>query len=348
MLSEKLTEQNVSNERTRISSAILKHFKLLSELQKSVIEYRDKRAISASNAANLMDMMSSHVCVSLGHHLLSFAVSVDLLTTYQRETLYKMGFQYIREGLRHDSVSNNLKCSHVLYRCGLFSEALIRLKGIEEKLIDPAKRSSIPICCCWDTNQMVPDEDIKILSTRSLDSLIGNVASYCVFYSRTEMALTPTALVYEMFRSTGHEADPDEGRYQWMQHAVVDSTILLFYLKFLCFRALGDVLNQEKSLLDILNAISKDHNLGHVESALNILGHCFVEQGFYEAALRCFVRSLRYSVDNNPDKFPTKGARRYIMRLHNHNAAKWHLCVCLFHITQQRLLGEKVGEQQHF
>lgn len=341
IFSEQLVVKHDNSPRETLSCVITKHFKLLSQLQKSVIEFNTIRSFSA---AGLMDLMTSHLLSSLGHHLLALGTIQCNVQLDEQTQLFHMGFRYIREGYQDDNISNGLKIAHVLYRCGLFKEALCRLEHIEEKLVSPNRRQTIQICKCRDMTQQISENDIEILSTHSLESSLGNVTAHCVFYLGTELMLTPKALVYELFRSSGYEIEIEGCYDNWMRHAVVDPAILLFYLQFICFRELGDVHSQDKALLNITMSIADDQNLGHTETALNILGHCFMEQACYGEALNCFVRSLSYDIRCNTDKYPSTVFKHHIKQLHHHNAAKIHLCVLISHLL--RLQADKQNTER--
>jgi tetratricopeptide (TPR) repeat protein len=321
------------NKNMILPNAITIHFDMLTKLQKSVIEYKKLRSF---NAAMLMDIMSSHLCSSIGHHLLTFGTLVDEEKPLLQRATFLMGFRYIREGCKDDSISNKLKCAHVLFRCGLFQTALNVLEQIEDSLA-VQHAAVIPICCCRGMTKQSTKADVEIMLTHSLESVLGNVTAHCVYYLGTELQMAPSVLIYEMFRSFGHEIEVTDMRRKWMLHAAVDPVIMLFYLKYVCYLEIGDTENQETALSELCNTINEDPNLGHTETALNILGYCFMERGMYEEAFQCFRKSLFYDLAQDTDKFPISESKHHVKRLLEHNAAKIHLCVLVARVLQSHM-----------
>jgi hypothetical protein len=109
-----------------------------------------------------------------------------------------------------------------------------------------------------------------------------------------------------MFRSTAEDRGEDD---DWMDWAVVDSTPYLYFLQYKVYTQLHRPAEQRQALDNLIWTINTDPNLGHRETALNLLGQCMEKENRMDAALYCYMMSLKVRGRNN--------------------AAKWHICILL-------------------
>jgi hypothetical protein len=96
----------------------------------------------------------------------------------------------------------------------------------------------------------------------------------------------------------------------WMDNAVVDSLPYLYFLQYKVNRHLGRNDGKQSALSKLLRTIMTEPNLGHRETALNILGKCMEQEGRVRDALQCYLMSLNLRSGNN--------------------AARIHICTLLF------------------
>jgi tetratricopeptide (TPR) repeat protein len=136
--------------------------------------------------------------------------------------------------------------------------------------------------------------------------MIKHNMAFCVKYLPCEVNCIPGELKYEMFRST-EEDRPYRGEFDyWMDCAVVDSLPYLHFLQYKVYSQLHRAADQQQALDNLIRTIDTEPNLGHKETALNLLGQCMEQENRYEEAFRCYILSLNVRARNN--------------------VAKWHVC----------------------
>ncbi|KAH3691013.1 hypothetical protein DPMN_191498 [Dreissena polymorpha] len=100
-----------------------------------------------------------------------------------------------------------------------------------------------------------------------------------------------------------------------MNSAVVDARPFLHYLQYLTYGGLGERDNQLHALR-VLESYTCDKanniNLYHLKTALNLLGHCYVMEGYYEMALNCYELSLHHRRINNSANWHVRRVQRLI------------------------------------
>lgn len=84
--------------------------------------------------------------------------------------------------------------------------------------------------------------------------------------------------------------------------AVVDSLTFLFFMQYKTYGKIGRRDQQELALHNLEQATYKEDNLGHRETALNLLGQCLEEEGRLYDALYCYWCSLRLCPMKNAAK----------------------------------------------
>ncbi|KAH3740258.1 hypothetical protein DPMN_046960 [Dreissena polymorpha] len=129
--------------------------------------------------------------------------------------------------------------------------------------------------------------------------------AFCVRFIRQESYCTPLILLFEMNRNITQaevaKRHPTEKR--WMDCAEVDARPFLHYLQYLTYGGLGERDKQlhalgvfESYMLDLRNML----HMYHVETSLNLLGHCYEMEGNVNAALHYYQQSLLQGATNNP------------------------------------------------
>ena len=220
-----------------------------------------------------------------------------------------------------DAVSCNLKFASVLYCAKEYSNAADLLHDVELRY---EKFDIQQVCGCARNIEGLtlkhsfcehalsnPEEDIERV-----------IVAYCVRFIRQEEKSVPNFLVYEMYRSIGDDVPFRTflARH-WNDWAVVDPLPFLYYLQFLVYDALcKDDLQTKafKNLTACCYGIDIAPTLFHIETALNLLGHCVEIQetrvyGTVNLALKTFAHSLCYMPRNNAAKWHM--ARLYYIQL---------------------------------
>jgi hypothetical protein len=160
----------------------------------------------------------------------------------------------------------------------------------------------IPICRCWD--EMHPPtktiEFRRVCNEQNDVTDVKNVAAFCVRFLRQEINCVPHELKYEMFRSTqedmGHR---DQDKDVWMDWALVDSLPFLYFIQYKVYRHLQRYHDQQQALSKLENIIKTEKDLGHKETALNVLGQCMEQENRPKQAFKCYLLSLRQRARNN-------------------------------------------------
>jgi tetratricopeptide (TPR) repeat protein len=93
---------------------------------------------------------------------------------------------------------------------------------------------------------------------------------------------------------------------------VVDSLPYLYFLQYKTYGHLQRYDEQRQALNKLVNSIYTTRNIGHKETALNLLGQCYQQENRNTEALHCYINSIRIRPTNN--------------------AAKLHICLLLFAI----------------
>ncbi|XP_060587003.1 uncharacterized protein LOC132742577 isoform X1 [Ruditapes philippinarum] len=216
-------------------------------------------------------------------------------------------FAWFESGLNSDVASGKLKFASMIYCTGdmVRSEAL--LCDIEQQY---RVHITEPICGCYDFQRPWIRKGFGHISKEYDVEAAKSIIAFCVCFFRSEIYCIPHELQYELFRSI--PADLPFRTFwdnNWMDCAVVDSLPYLYYLQYKTYSNLQKPFEQQNALRKLTHAINTERNLGHKETAYNLLGQCMEHQNRYVDALSCYMLSLRIRARNN--------------------AAKIHLCKCL-------------------
>ncbi|XP_060590219.1 uncharacterized protein LOC132745341 [Ruditapes philippinarum] len=215
-------------------------------------------------------------------------------------------------GVNSDYTSGRLKLASVLYCTGDMENAEIILRHKEQTYhFFPV----LPVCNCWE-NTPPQTGTAEFMSVCTKQSIKHNTA-FCVRFIRPEINCVPHELQYEMFRSTQDDmTHRDKTDDCWMDWATVDSLPFLYFLQYKVYGHLQRYLDQQQALNKLIKTIETDENLGHRETALNILGQCMEQENRPQHALKCYMLSL--------------GERK------RNNAAKYHICRLLSRVLDDQ------------
>ena len=217
---------------------------------------------------------------------------------------------------RSDIFSAKLKQATFLYMVGQYEAC----QELVTSLVNKLSPRQISYCCCgsegtcWNDRSLT--EDIKVIS---FDEFRTNYFVPCITFTCFEKKLIPTALAYEMLKSVhmppASSSDQDKkDEYDIFigpDCAKVDSKILQRFLVYLLSKAKGTQTTSE-AIVRMELILYTDRNLRHIDTALNLIGWCYKQEGNNGKALEYFLRSLA--------------------RLQHYNAAFWHV---LFTVSEK-------------
>ncbi|KAH3716583.1 hypothetical protein DPMN_059307 [Dreissena polymorpha] len=213
--------------------------------------------------------------------------------------------------LKTDVASSRLKLASVLYCFGHLQAAVKVLDDVERRYHSKVKA----VCGC---RKIKGDRDLQVFANMISDNcdnvLCERPFAFCVKFVREEAYCAPYILWFEMKRNMTEEEVSQRDFYdkQWMDYAEVAALPFLHYLQYLTYGGLGE---REKQLhvLGILESYVFDSrnkiNMYHIETALNLLGHCYEMEGDYEGALHYYAESLGWYRTNN-------AANCHVQRVH--------------------------------
>lgn len=255
-------------------------FRLKSKLQgiKTVNEHTEeetRNAIAFILPYITLDAMSNLITISVRQG----KSKEDILA-------YLLSDEWHRISIESDMFSSRLKQATYLYMFGHHDMSLNILTDLEGKISDQI----ITICNSGGIELSFTEKFVCERNRTSFRDLIRNYSLPCSLFYQSESTLTPIALRYEMLRKTFHRFK-DMDKY-WSACAEVDGKILLYFLLYLNHSRLGmdsDAVGDTRQLMAIL---SKDPNLGHKSTALNLLGWMFNDQGSCDKAYLFFRKSL--------------------------------------------------------
>ncbi|XP_053405225.1 uncharacterized protein LOC123523185 isoform X2 [Mercenaria mercenaria] len=230
-------------------------------------------------------------CTTLGSTLASLniqqysGISVEALT-------------WISLGLNTDVSSSKLKLASMFYCIGDSNRTELVLRDIEgsydQNIVEP-------VCCHYIKKAF--RKGFHVISDNHNEEALQYATAFCVKFLPCEINCVPTELQYEMFRSTEEDL-AFRGRFDnWMDWAVVDSLPYLYFLQYKTYSYLGRQDDKERTLSNLTRTIEQEPELGHKETALNLLGQCMEQEDRPTDALRCYLLSLNLRRRNNAAKF---------------------------------------------
>ncbi|XP_053402057.1 uncharacterized protein LOC123548735 isoform X1 [Mercenaria mercenaria] len=204
-------------------------------------------------------------------------------------------------GLNSDVASGRLKLASALCCVGDIERAEFVLRNIKEKY---DLNTVEPRCRCYDHFMNYPRQGFRHKCNTGNEELITYNIAFCVRFLRCEICCVPEELQYEMFRSTQEDRLERDGKSDhWMDWAVADSLPYLYFLQYKIYGALQRLADQQRALANLVTSTETEQNLGHRETALNLLGQCMEQENRHIDALRCYMISLNIQARNNAANF---------------------------------------------
>ncbi|XP_060597763.1 uncharacterized protein LOC132751594 [Ruditapes philippinarum] len=240
-------------------------------------------------------------CTTLGSVLASRNIC-------QYNTVSADALKLISLGLNTDVASSKLKLASIFYCVQEIEKADLVLGEIESRYDLQIVAS---VCGCHHQfRRKIVKQRFGQLCNNYSEEVLQYITASCVRFLPCEIHCVPTELRYEFFRSTQEDRlFRTKEDNKWMDYAVVDSLPYLYFLQYKVYSHLGRYDQKQATLLKLISTIKEEPNLGHRETALNILGKCMEQEGRAGDALYCYSMSLNVRRRNN--------------------AAKIHICILL-------------------
>ncbi|XP_060553233.1 uncharacterized protein LOC132714387 [Ruditapes philippinarum] len=253
-------------------------------------------------------VMQKKACKLIITHLCSILGSVLASQSIQQNNIISDDAQYwMGLGLYADVASPKLKQASIFYCVGNIQRTETVLNQTEAVYdLNVVK----PFCSCNGNTQKLKRRGFFQKSDKfNLEDARQLTTASCVRFFRCEMNCVPYELKYELFRSTKEEKVNRESDAIWMDFAVIDSLPFLYFLQFKTYSRLEKEKDKQRALFNLARTMDQERNIGHLETAFNLLGKCLEQEGRARAALECYLRSLNLRKRNN--------------------AARLHICVLL-------------------
>ncbi|XP_060594784.1 uncharacterized protein LOC132749116 [Ruditapes philippinarum] len=235
----------------------------------------------------------------LSMHLGSALASINIQSERSvcRESIVLMTL-----GLNIDVASGKLKLASILYCTGDIERAEIILKNIKENYDLSVVES---ICQCYDFKKSKRKQAFNKLCYEANNeyALLQSITASCVRFLRCEINCCPKELQHEMFRSPQQDLPYRSDDDDWMNLAVVDSLPYIYFLQYKTYFHLRRHRDKQDAISNLAKCIVEEPDFGHRETALNLLGQCLEQENRIDAALRCYLLSLKIRGRNNAAKF---------------------------------------------
>ncbi|XP_053399643.1 uncharacterized protein LOC128557074 [Mercenaria mercenaria] len=239
-------------------------------------------------------------CTSIGSLIASQNIQIN-------RTVSPQALTWLEAGQDSDVASSRLKQASIMYCTGDMERVAFILSHIEEQYNTEVTE---PVCGCYNFHHTSFKRGFGQLCCQYDEAEVKYIAALCVRFFPAEVNCVPHELQYEMFRSTREDLLHRGGRdNDWMDCAVVDSLPYLYFLQYKAYGNLQRPEEQQQALNKLMWVFRKECNLGHRETALNLLGQCMEQENRPVDALQYYMLSLRHRERNN--------------------AAKIHICMCL-------------------
>ncbi|XP_060578200.1 uncharacterized protein LOC132735278 [Ruditapes philippinarum] len=217
----------------------------------------------------------------------------------QQNSVSVDALKLISLGLNTDVASSKLKLASIFYSVQEIQKADQILSEIERsydlQIVEPA-------CCCYDFEKKAHRQGFFATCDIHNEDAIQYATASCVRFLPCEIHCVPIELRYEMVRSTPEDRILLTEEDDWMDNVVVNSLPYLYFLQYKVNSHLGRNIEKQSALSKLFRTIKTEPNLGHRETAFNILGKCMEQEGRVRDALQCYLMSLNLRRRNNAAK----------------------------------------------
>ena len=152
--------------------------------------------------------------------------------------------------------------------------------------------------------------DITKLNNLTVTSIFSRIST-CVIYLRSDVAIIPQALQFEMYRSFGTtHGSRDEINDDWMDLVVVEAHVYLYFIKYLAYTNRSQLIQKHMAINNLESVLKSEISPYHRETGYNLLGWIYFLEGWIRQGIQYFRKS-------------------WSLRPH-HNAAKFHIMFYIF------------------
>ncbi|XP_053405482.1 uncharacterized protein LOC123522902 [Mercenaria mercenaria] len=237
-------------------------------------------------------LLAPYFCTTLGSILASLSIQ-------QYNDISEEALSWISLGLNTNVSSGKLKLASAFYCIGDSKRTETVLMDIDGSY---DHNDVEPICTCHTYIYRVRRRGFDAISDNHNEEALQYSTAFCVGFLPCEINCIPTELQYELFRSTEEDLTFRETLDYWMDWAVVDSLPFLYFLQYKTYSCLGRQDDKQKALSNLIRTTGQEPNLGHRETALNLLGQCMEHENRAADALHCYLLSLNLRERNNAAK----------------------------------------------
>jgi len=237
-------------------------------------------------------LLLPHLYGSLASTLASCCIARQLPVKLFVINLYKLSFQ-------SDLMSTKLKYASMLY-CSGQCAAAAQLLSHCEGLLGP----DVHHYCTCHGRPLTQNQSYAHLEAGldgNIMELLKSHSTMCVMFQIHERYCVPEHLQYEMCRTMIYE--DQQLRYfnnKWMDQVVIDCVPFLYYLQYLVYRQLGQPARKTAALQKLKDYVCRPGGIqGHVDTAANVLAHCWELENQPDAAFGYYQQSVQLLPRNN-------------------------------------------------
>ncbi|KAL4218219.1 hypothetical protein ACF0H5_022955 [Mactra antiquata] len=233
----------------------------------------------------------------------SFLASADI--KYRGE-ISDEAFHCLLQGMNCTTVAfAHLKLASILFLIDDIDSCNNLIDHIREKYVD---RQIVDVCMCKAEYSEVclTPHFRELFSKKTYVELRRQHIAGCVIYLPSEINSCPKELQYEMYRFAFDEKPKKHFNYiERMYCASIPQLPFLYFMQYKLYKQMGKRMRRKcydalKSLIDI--TYQPDLNENHLETAYNLIGQCFEQEGDFDAALFYYHESLKWEPVYNAAK----------------------------------------------
>ena len=264
--------------------------RLVTSIFDELSEMRETEAVeghSKEDTRNCISVLQPYIEISLMSNIVALAVK----DAKEKTEIQRLMISDKWNQLGHETDPFTAKLKQACHLCvrGYNVESLTILTTLEQQV-------GFPVCGCDGLDMLIHlpvTEELDNALQRTDINDLGSLLIPCVVFLPTELEIIPSALGYEMMRS-----DIPVAIYPWYSWAVVDGKFLLHFLKFFNHSMMKKVSEMNNDFENMATVVTK-FKLGHEETAFNLLGWAYKDQGWTDMAKRCFRQSLQIKPAHN-------------------------------------------------
>jgi len=217
--------------------------------------------------------------------------------THNIINLYQHSFE-------RDLMNSKLKYASMLYCRSQYDQAADMLNHCEG-LLGP---DVAQYCRCPGRNYSYQSDTFlrKGLNTSTVE-LMKTSSTSCVLFCKHELPCVPEHLQNEMYRTqTQKDRNERNESHDWMDLVVTKCEPFLYYLQYLVYRQEGDLPRKQSAKSHLVHythhGVGKwlcDKALGHMDTALHMLAHCWELEDRPDVAWQLYQQSINIYPTNN-------------------------------------------------